>query len=119
MNRDAIPVTRLWVVIPDREVLCTAVIPKRDRVDAPPESTLEVGFGTVLKEEREQGVAFGDRKFLDPRRKAFVYVECLSSGRRMRADYWVLRSWVLTVAHGPAAVTVAVVLVSFVHRRET
>ena len=112
MNCDAIPVTRLWVVIPDREVLCAPVIPKRDRVDAPPESTLEIGSGTVLKKERKQRVAFRDWKVLDPRRKAFIYIKCLSSGRWMRSDYRVFRSWMLTVTHRSAAVTVAVVLVS-------
>ena len=114
LDGDAIAVTGLGVVVPDRQVLGAAVVPEGDRVLTPLEAAVVVGLRAVPEQEREQGVALGDGQVLDARREPLVHVERGLAGDRVGADDGVLGRRVVAVAEVARAVAPPVVLLAFV-----
>ena len=78
------------VIVVDRIVQRAAIVPERQRADAPIEAAGKFRLGLVLKQEIEQRRTLGFGHILETHRVADIYVKRLSSGFRMRTDHWML-----------------------------
>src|SRR5476651_1009335 len=78
------------VVVVDRIVHGTAIVPERERSYLPLEAAGELGPGLVAPQELQQRQALLLRPALDVRRVRDRRVERLASGLGMRAHEWML-----------------------------
>src|SRR5678815_904676 len=80
LDRHAMAVAALRIVVPHRVVLHAAVVPERDRVHLPAEPAVELRRLDVAVEELQHRVALRPRELLDARGEAAVDVERLAAG---------------------------------------
>src|SRR5271156_1854645 len=57
-DRYPVAIAALRIVVPQRKMLCAAVVPERQRICLPPEAALEFGFLEVPEQHLQDGVAF-------------------------------------------------------------
>src|SRR5215467_2893754 len=89
---NAMAVTALRIVIPQRQMLGAAIVPKRDRAGAPVEAALEFGIFDVPEEHLENRVALALLQLHDSSGEHPIHVNSLAPGLRMSPYHRMLRA---------------------------
>ena len=97
LDRHPISRTNSWKIIPDRHMLCAAVIPHYDRVGAPANATLKPWIARMCIEKFEQHVALRRRYIQNVAGEYFIHVKRFSSGNRVRSHHGVHRLRIMSV----------------------
>src|SRR5262245_14000137 len=90
LDRHAMAVAALRIVVPHRVVLHAAVVPEGHRVDLPAEATVELRRLDVAVEELQHGITLRALELHDAGGEAPVDIERLAPGDRVRAHHRML-----------------------------
>ena len=97
-------------VIPDREMLCAAIVPDRDIVLTPAVANLIIGVPRVLEEELQNGAAFLRIEFADACSEHRIHEDNAATGFRMRGDHGVFGARIDFSRLGHAGVAATIIM---------